>query len=115
MNAFSRDFRRRCAAINLAPAFRSWLIVAYALPEDREWQDLAPMERDLWVRRAEAALELFKHLAIQAPAVAVTDTPAAGAVSPGAAGGDPAHSQTDYFARFVDFTRQTAADRLKGL
>ncbi len=87
MNAFSRDFRRRCAAINLAPAFRSWLIVAYALPEDREWGELAPMERDLWVRRSDAALELFKHLAVEAPAGDVI----ALASDPGAAGGDTAH------------------------
>ncbi len=92
MNAFSRDFRRKCAAINLAPAFRSWLIVAYALPEDREWQDLTPMERDLWVRRSDAALELFKHLAPD---------------------GQP--KDTALFDSFVEFTRQTAADRLKGL
>ncbi len=52
MNAFSRDFRRRCAAINLAPAFRSWVIVAYALPEDREWQDLARVRPQSGIRRA---------------------------------------------------------------
>ncbi len=88
MNAFSRDFRRKCAAINLAPAFRSWVIVAYALPEDREWSELAPMERELWSRRSEAALELFKHLASD---------------------GQP--KDTALFDSFVAFTRKTAARR----